>query len=146
MKTLILNNWKAKLASLLLATAIWYLIDSHIKRSKGPPRFPNPDYTPGQGLPPGEYVSGDGQERITVGDSGSIRFQVRVEGNKSVEMTDREFNSHQIWAQSKTIRPQPMKTRDSVHGIGRYTWVWNGGKIAKTSKSGKVLATFTRRN
>ncbi len=103
-------------------------------------------YTPGEPLPPGEYVSGDGQERITVGDSGSIRFQVRVEGRKSVEMTDREFSSHQIWAKSKTIRPQPMQTRDSVHGVGKYTWVWNGGKIAKTSKSGKVLATFTRRD
>lgn len=103
-------------------------------------------YSPGEGLPPGEYVSVDGQERITVGESGSIRFQVRVEGSKSVEMTDREFNSHQVWAQSKTIRPQPMQTRDSVHGIGKYAWLWKGGKIAKTSKSGQVLATFTRRN
>ncbi|MDJ0969774.1 MAG: hypothetical protein QNJ06_07715 [Kiloniellales bacterium] len=102
-------------------------------------------YSPGQGLPPGEYVSGDGQERITVGDSGSIRFQVRVEGRKSVEMTDREFNSHQIWAQSKTIRPQPMKNRDAVHGIGKYTWLWRDGKIAKTTKSGQVLTWFERR-
>ncbi len=102
-------------------------------------------YTPGQGLPPGEYVSGDGQERITVGDSGSIRFQVRVEGRKSVEMTDREFNGHQIWAQSKTIRPQPMKNRDAVHGIGKYTWLWRDGKIAKTNKSGQVLTWFERR-
>ena len=102
-------------------------------------------FTPGEGLPPGEYVSDDGQERITVGDSGSIRFQVRVEGSKSVEMTDREFSSHQIWAQSKTIRPQPMKNRDAVHGIGKYTWQWRDGKIAKTNKSGQVLAWFARR-
>ena len=102
-------------------------------------------FTPGEGLPPGEYVSDDGQERITVGDSGSIRFQVRVEGSKSVEMTDREFSSHQIWAQSKTIRPQPMKNRDAVHGIGKYTWLWRAGKIAKTNKSGQVLAWFARR-
>ena len=102
-------------------------------------------YTPGQGLPPGEYVSADGRERITVAESGRIRFQVRVEDRKSIEMTDREFNTHQIWAQSKTIRPQPMKNRDAMHGIGKYTWVWRDGKIAKTSKSGQVLTWFTRR-
>ncbi len=101
-------------------------------------------FTRGEGLPPGEYVTDDGQERITVGESGSIRFQVRVDGNNSVEMTDREFGAHQIWSQSKTIRPQPMTNRDAVHGVGKYTWLWKDGKIAKISKSGQVLAWFTQ--
>ncbi len=100
--------------------------------------------TPGESLPPGEYVTDDGQERITVGETGSIRFQVRVEGRKAVEMTDREFKSHQIWSQSKTIRPQPLTNRDAVHGIGKYTWLWKDGKIAKISKSGQVLAWFAQ--
>ena len=32
MKELLLNNWKPKIASLLLAMAIWYLIKSHVER------------------------------------------------------------------------------------------------------------------
>ena len=100
-------------------------------------------FTRGDGLPPGEYVTDDGQERITVGDSGSIRFQVRVEGNKSVEMTDREFGAHQVWSRSQTIRPQPLTNNDALYGIGKYTWLWKYGKIAKISKSGQVLAWFT---
>ena len=102
--------------------------------------------TPGESLPPGEYVSDDGRERITVEDSGRIRFRVRVDGSGTGELTDRAFDNHQIWAQSKTIRPVPMKTRDAVHGVGKYTWRWRDGRIAKTSKSGKVLAWFARRN
>ncbi len=50
MKKVILNNWGAKLASLLLAFAIWYLIDNHIQRSKIPDRYPVPGgAVPGQG-------------------------------------------------------------------------------------------------
>ena len=30
MKTLILNNWQAKLISLLLATTLWYLIKKNV--------------------------------------------------------------------------------------------------------------------
>jgi hypothetical protein len=34
MKTILLHNWKAKIASLLLSFAIWYLIDSNLSRNQ----------------------------------------------------------------------------------------------------------------
>jgi len=36
MKKLILNNWRAKLTSLLLATALWYLIKKNITTTPSP--------------------------------------------------------------------------------------------------------------
>lgn len=59
MASFILSNWKAKAASLLLAFAIWYLIDSNLRR---PPRIqfpvpgtgtvsPLPDTNPGSVVP-----------------------------------------------------------------------------------------------
>ena len=101
---------------------------------------------PGQALPPGEYVSSDGRERITVEESRRIRFQVHVQGAKGDGMTDREYENHQVWPQSKRIQPVTMSNRDVSHGIGKYTWLWKDGRIAKTSKSGKVLAWFERQD
>jgi len=101
---------------------------------------------PGQALPPGEYVSNDGRERIVVEDSRRIRFQVHVAGAKGDGMTDREYENHQVWPQSKKIQPVTMSTGEVVHGIGKYTWLWKDGKIAKTNKSGKVIAWFARQN
>ena len=47
MKTILLHNWKAKIASLLLAFAIWYLIDSNLSRNQEV-RFESPGTdTPG---------------------------------------------------------------------------------------------------
>jgi YbbR domain-containing protein len=37
MKTILLNNWKIKLASLLLAFALWFLIKQNVSRN--PVRF-----------------------------------------------------------------------------------------------------------
>lgn len=39
LKTLLLHNWRSKIASLFLAFAIWYLIDSNLRPQKnsGPP-------------------------------------------------------------------------------------------------------------
>ena len=37
MKSILLNNWRAKLASLLLAFALWYLIKQNVGRT--PQRF-----------------------------------------------------------------------------------------------------------
>lgn len=39
-RTLFLENWKGKVASLLIAIAIWYLIKSHLEADK--PSFPIP--------------------------------------------------------------------------------------------------------
>jgi YbbR domain-containing protein len=39
MKKLILNNWRAKLASLLLATALWYLIKKNVTTTVSPSEF-----------------------------------------------------------------------------------------------------------
>ena len=36
MKKLILNNWRAKLTSLLLATALWYLIKKNVTTTPSP--------------------------------------------------------------------------------------------------------------
>ena len=36
MKKMILNNWRAKLISLLLATALWYLIKKNIATTPSP--------------------------------------------------------------------------------------------------------------
>lgn len=41
MKTLLLNNWKAKVASLLVAIAVWYLVKGHVQRPSMP-FFPVP--------------------------------------------------------------------------------------------------------
>ena len=41
MKTLLLNNWKAKFASLLVAIAVWYLVKGHVQRPSMP-FFPIP--------------------------------------------------------------------------------------------------------
>ena len=59
MKNWLLLNWKAKIASLVLAVAIWFLIDSNIK-GPSPNEFPIPGEggtNPGngsntRGLPP----------------------------------------------------------------------------------------------
>jgi YbbR domain-containing protein len=40
MKALLLNNWKAKVASLLVAIAIWYLVKDHLAQPSMP-FFPN---------------------------------------------------------------------------------------------------------
>ena len=39
MKKLILNNWRAKLTSLLLATALWYLIKKNVATTPSPSEF-----------------------------------------------------------------------------------------------------------
>ena len=36
MKKLILNNWRAKLISLLLATTLWYLIKKNVATTSSP--------------------------------------------------------------------------------------------------------------
>ncbi len=41
MKTLLLNNWKAKMASLMVAIAVWYLVKGHVQRPSMP-FFPIP--------------------------------------------------------------------------------------------------------
>ncbi len=41
MKTLLQNNWKAKVASLLVAIAVWYLVKGHVRRPSAP-FFPVP--------------------------------------------------------------------------------------------------------
>jgi len=41
MKTLLQHNWKAKLASLLVAIAVWYLVKGYVMRPSAP-FFPIP--------------------------------------------------------------------------------------------------------
>jgi YbbR domain-containing protein len=41
MKKLILNNWPAKLTSLLLATALWYLIKKNVATTPSPSDLDN---------------------------------------------------------------------------------------------------------
>ena len=41
MKKLILNNWRAKLTSLLLATALWYLIKKNVATTPSPSETTN---------------------------------------------------------------------------------------------------------
>lgn len=45
-KTFFVESWLAKLLSLVIATAIWYMIKSHLDRDN--PTFP----VPGTGTPP----------------------------------------------------------------------------------------------
>ena len=40
MKKLILNNWHAKLISLLLATTLWYLIKKNVATTPSPSEMP----------------------------------------------------------------------------------------------------------
>jgi YbbR domain-containing protein len=42
MKKLILNNWHAKLISLLLATTLWYLIKKNVATTPSPSDFVSP--------------------------------------------------------------------------------------------------------
>ncbi|MFV0415282.1 MAG: hypothetical protein ACK5NG_02825 [Chthoniobacterales bacterium] len=42
MKNLILTNWKPKLACLLLASALWYLIKNNVDNSPGESIWPAP--------------------------------------------------------------------------------------------------------
>jgi hypothetical protein len=42
MKKLILNNWPAKLTSVLLATALWYLIKKNVTTTPSPSDFYRP--------------------------------------------------------------------------------------------------------
>ena len=44
MKSLILNNWRAKLISLLLATMLWYLIKKNVATT--PSWYERPTQTP----------------------------------------------------------------------------------------------------
>lgn len=59
MKTILLHNWKAKIASLLLSFAIWYLIDSNLSQNQEVrylnPGTKNPDVDPNN---PGTPVPG----------------------------------------------------------------------------------------
>jgi YbbR domain-containing protein len=41
MKKLILNNWHAKLISLLLATTLWYLIKKNVATTPSPSEVPS---------------------------------------------------------------------------------------------------------
>jgi YbbR domain-containing protein len=49
MKRLILNNWRAKLISLLLATTLWYLIKKNVATTQSP--FERPSQAPASALP-----------------------------------------------------------------------------------------------
>jgi YbbR domain-containing protein len=49
MKRLILNNWRAKLISLLLATTLWYLIKKNVATTPSP--FERPSQAPVTAVP-----------------------------------------------------------------------------------------------
>ncbi len=42
MKTILLNNWKIKLTSLILAFALWFLIKENVSRNPVRPEFLKP--------------------------------------------------------------------------------------------------------
>lgn len=48
MKKLILNNWRAKLISLLLATTLWYLIKKNVATTPSPFDYPPEVTAPGR--------------------------------------------------------------------------------------------------
>lgn len=58
MKELLLNNWKPKVGSLLVAIAIWYLINGHLERVPKGRSNPRPVPTrPGKGAGEGSAAS-----------------------------------------------------------------------------------------
>ncbi len=98
---------------------------------------------PREAMPSGLYVSGDGEERITVEASRRIRFQVRLDETDPDRLFDREYESYSIWPESRRLQPFPMRSADALLGLGRYDWLWKDGKIAKTDpKTGEVIAWF----
>lgn len=78
MKATLLHNWKAKLTSLLLAVAIWFLIDQTIEEPEkevfpvpgtGPPAPIEPS-TPIPGVPVGQIFPPACEEVVAMADHG----------------------------------------------------------------------------
>lgn len=61
-RTFFLENWRGKLASLVIALAIWYLITSHLE--SGNASFPVPGT---QSSPPARSSSGPGLDEDLLG-------------------------------------------------------------------------------
>lgn len=65
MKEIILNNWRAKLACLILATALWYLIRQNVDRANDRFEFPRDRANEPARLlnPPAEFPKSPTHER-----------------------------------------------------------------------------------
>ncbi len=95
------------------------------------------DYHP---MTAGNYVSGDGDERVAVIDS-EICFHVRIRDEDPTSYIDRTY-SYSV-QQDGRIRVRPMRSVDAVYGVGRFRWYWDGQKIIQEDpKSGRALKQF----
>ena len=77
-------------------------------------------------MPGGSYQTVGGDQQIVV-QGETIRFVVRLDSLKTI-LHDCTFPKHSIWPNGH-IQAFPMREAESVLGVGKFDWTWNGTNI-----------------